>query len=369
MVLYTIADIIRAHALTREQLNQTFFDYVLLGKGTVTAAAKSTHVPVAVLEELRKAYTYWMPMDHRHTFVLHLSNHLSFMLFAFAGIFPPHDWPKKISFHGLIISGGAKMSKSKGNVITILHIKEHYGADVFRFYMTSATSLEGTFDWRESEAENARKTIERLFNEMQEAVTFRKKGSVRPLFVSKFHSLLKSARERIESMKLREYNSAVVFEMLRIVKDAKLTLGKEELYAFYDLIIEDWIKLVSPVCPHLAEELWARARKEGFVSVAPWPAHDEERIDLKLEAFEQAVEKTVSDVLNVLRIVREKSKKEPKQVYLYIMPFEVAYFDAGALGKRVGIPVSIFAVNDPKKIDPENKSGKAKPGKPGIYVA
>ena len=369
MVLYTIFDIIRKHQLSREQLNHAFFDYVLLGKGSLAAVAKSTGVKTLVLEELRAAYTYWMPMDQRHTFVLHLSNHLSFMLFAFAGLFPPHDWPKKISFHGLIISGGAKMSKSKGNVITLLNIKENYGADVFRFYMTSATSLAGTFDWRTSEAENARSTIKRLFNELQEAVEKRNKGVVRPLYVSRFHSLLKNARQRIEAMKLREYNSAVVFDMLRMVKEAKLVMGTSELCAFYDMIIEDWIKLIAPTCPHLAEELWSQAGKKGFVSVAPWPAHDEERIEEKLEEAEKIKEKTLEDIQNILRIVRERGGKEPKQIYLYVMPFELAQFDAAVLSKRVGMPLEVFAVNDPKKVDPEGKALKAKPGKPGIYVA
>ena len=368
MTLYTISDIIRKHKLLREQLNSAFFDYVFLGKNSVVVAGKKTGVKPEILDELRTDYLYWMPLDHRHTFVLHLSNHLSFMIFAFAGLFPPCDWPKKISFHGLIISGGAKMSKSKGNVITILHIKENYGADVFRFYMTSATSLEGTFDWRENEAENARNTIARLYAEMRDAVSQRKKGMVRPLFVSKFHSLLKNSRARMEAMKLREYNNSVVFDMLHMVKDAKLVMKDEELEAFYDFIIEDWIKLVAPTCPHLAEELWSLAGKQGLVSLAPWPAHDDVRIDSALEEAEKSFEKIIDDITNVLKIVKEKQRKEANKIYLYVLPQDKETYDSELLTKRIGREVVVFVVNDPKKIDPENKAGKAKLGKPGIYV-
>ncbi len=368
MTLYTLVDLLRKHKLRREQLNHAFFEYVLLGNGTESGVAKATGTKPEILEELRETYRYWMPLDHRHTFVLHLSNHLSFMLFAFAGLLPPQDWPKKISFHGLIISGGVKMSKSKGNIITLLDIKKKYGADVFRFYMTSSTSLEGTFDWRFSEAENARSAIQKLFQEMQNAVHQRKKGMVRPLYVSKFHSLLKHARQCIEAMKLREYNSAVVFDMLRMTKDAKLAMAENELKAFYDLIIEDWIKLVAPVCPHLAEEFWEQAGKKGFVSIAPWPSHDEERINPELEKAEKALEKTIEDIITILKLVKEKRGKEGKNVYLYALPQEKEQYDALSLSKRIGKKVSVFAVNEPEKIDPENKSAKAKPGKPGIYV-
>jgi leucyl-tRNA synthetase len=369
MVLYPIIDIIKKHRLSRKQLNRAFFDYVLLGRGSVANAEKQSGVKSAVLTEMRAAYLYWMPIDQRHTFVLHLPNHLSFMLFAFAGLLPPRDWPKKISFHGLIVSGGSKMSKSKGNVVTILRINEQYGADVFRFYLTSVTNLEGTFDWRESEARAAQATIQKLFSELSEAISKRAKGTVRPLYVSMFHSLLKRARAQIEAMKLREYNNTVVFDMLRFVKEAKHTLPDKELRALYDMIAGDWIKLIAPVCPHLAEELWHNLGNNGFVSIAPWPGHDEERINLELEAERQILEKTIDDIKNVLRLVQEKKGKKSENVYLYVLPSEKEKYDAASLSKRLGKAVTVFAVDNPEKHDPENKSAKAKPGKPGIYVA
>jgi len=368
MTLYTIQNIIRKNKLKRENLTGEFFDYVYLGEGDLNGVSKKTKVEEGVLKELRESFEYWMPMEHRHTFVLHLSNHLSFMIFAHAGLFPEKYWPKKITFHGLVISGGEKMSKSKGNIITLLDIKKNYGADVFRFYMTSSTNVDGVFDWREQEAKTAKLTIERLFDVMSEAVKNGKKGKVKAKYVSKFNKLIKNASEKINQMRYREYNGFVVHEMLNMVKEAKLELDKKEIGAFNNLIIEDWIKLVSPICPHIAEELWAKLGKKGFVSLSGWPKADESVIDEKLEEAEKTIERTVSDIFNVLRLVREKSKKETEKVYLYVLPNELKNYDENFLSRKTGKKVKVFAVNDKKKYDPEGKATKTKPGKPGIFV-
>ncbi|MEI6731249.1 MAG: leucine--tRNA ligase [archaeon] len=368
MTLYTINHIIRENNLKRNNLTHEFFDYVYLGKGEINDVARNTKVKESVLKQCRESYEYWMPMDHRHTFVLHLSNHLSFMIFAFAGIFPEKYWPKKITLHGLIVSEGTKMSKSKGNVITLLNVNKNYGADVFRFYLTQSTSVESIFDWRENEAGNARQSIERVYNQMIEAANKRKKGKINPLYESKFNRIVKEATEKIGQMKLREYNSLVVFDMIRMVKEAKLAMNEGELAAFYDMITDKWVRLISPVCPHIAEEVWSNLGNKGFVSLESWPEAETGKINDKLEEADRNVEKTIGDITNVLKIIKEKQGKDGEKVYLYVMPFELQNYNAEALAKRIGKEIKVFAVNDKNKYDPEGKSGKAKPGKPGIFI-
>jgi len=368
MTLYTINHLIRKNKLLRENLSSEFFDFVYLGKGKIEEVSKKTGVKKEVLKELRDSFEYWMPNDHRHTFILHLSNHLSFMIFAFAGLFPEKYWPKKISFHGLIVSEGQKMSKSKGNVITLLHVTENYGADVFRFYLTQSTNIQGTFDWRESEAQNAKKAIEKLYSDISEAIEKSKKGDVKPLYAHKFNKIIKEATLKIDEMKLREYNNLVVYDMFNIVREAKVSLNEKELAAFYDYIAEKWIKLLAPVIPHITEELWHNLGNKTFLSLEKWPVADESKINEKLEQAEKNVDKTVSDILNVLNIIKEKTGKEGSKIYLYVIPNELASYNEEAIAKRTGKEIKVFAVNDKKKYDPEQKSSKAKPGKPGIFV-
>ena len=66
--------------------------------------------------------------------------------------------------------------------------------------------------------------------------------------------------------------------------------------------------------------------------------------------------------------MKEKQGKEGGNVYLYVLPQEKEGYDAMVLTRRIGKEVQVFAVNDKAKYDPQGKAGKAKPGKPGIYV-
>ncbi len=368
MTLYTINHLIRKNNLKEENLTSEFFDFVMLGKGELKKVSSSTKIKEPIIKEIRESFEYWMPQNHRHTFSLHLSNHLSFMIFAFAGIFPEKYWPEKITFHGLVLSEGTKMSKSKGNTITLLKVKEKYGADVLRFYMTSSSNIEGVFDWRETEAENSKATLEKLYNEISDAIKKKKKGNVRELYISKFEKIKKTAFEKINEMKLREYSTSAIFDMLRVLKNAKLVMEEKELSAFYALIVEDWIKMISPVAPHIAEELWEKSGKKNFVSLESFPKADESKINDELEKIEETTDKTVSDILNILKIIKEKQGEDAEKIYLYVLPNELQNYNSKELSVRTNKKVEIFSVNDKKKYDPQGKSSKAKFGKPAIYV-
>ena len=130
------------------------------------------------------------------------------------------------------------------------------------------------------------------------------------------------------------------------------------------------MKLMHPFCPHITEELWHELGNKSFISLEKWPKADESKIDLEFEKQEKQSELVVDDIRNIFRILKEKQNKEPKKVYLYMLPKELGvYKDAkGSIEKSLNVPVEIFAVNDPKKYDPQNKAGKAKPGKPAIYI-
>lgn len=131
---------------------------------------------------------------------------------------------------------------------------------------------------------------------------------------------------------------------------------------------ETFLKLLSPFCPHICEELWEKIGNKGFISVEKWPVADESKINVKLEEAEKSVEKTVEDILNILRIVKEKQGKEVEKVYIYVIPNETENYNSEFLNKRINKKVSVFAVNSKEKYDPKGLASKAKPGRPAIYV-
>ena len=107
----------------------------------------------------------------------------------------------------------------------------------------------------------------------------------------------------------------------------------------------------------------------SFISLEKWPVADEKKIDESLEKQEQAVDKLVSDINHVVGLVRGKGNKVSK-VFVYVLPNEkVSYVDNLELvKKKTGLGVEFYTVNDKNKHDPENKSKKVKPGRPGIYL-
>ncbi len=317
MSFYTIKNLINRHKIKPEQLIPEFFDYVYLGKGDVRKLSRKTKIPAGVLREMRESFDYWYPNDHRHTYVAHLSNHLSFFIFAHAGIFPEKYWPRKISFHGFVQSEGQKMSKSKGNVITLLDVKNRYGADTFRAYISTATTLDGTFDWKREEAESMQRNLSNLYELLTEIIKRKKKGDIGMLgraFMSKFERSLKEAGKALDEMRLRDYGNIVIHSIPSWIKKLRRRAKEDEVRAVYYMIAEKYVKMLNPVVPHLSEEMWEALGKNGFVSLSEWPKYDREMINEKYEAGGELLDRTAEDIRHVLKLV----KFSPKKIRIFV---------------------------------------------------
>jgi leucyl-tRNA synthetase len=249
---------------------------------------------------------------------------------------------------------GFVMSKSRGNIVDPMEMTSKYGADTLRLFLMSAASPDKDMIWSNDAIDGSFRFVKKVINYFKKV----KIGKSNDKIESRINKTIKLVSEDIPSYK---YNFAVI--KIRELFDA---IQQENEISKKDLI--SFIKLFSLFCPHIAEELWEDLGNKGFVSIAKWPSYDEKKIDEKLEETEKNVEKTVSDINNVLKIIKEKQGKDGEKVYLYVIPNELGNYDSGIMKKRIGKEVIIFAVNDKKKYDPESKAGKAKPGKPGIYI-
>jgi len=245
------------------------------------------------------------------------------------------------------------MSKSAGNVIDPMEISKKYSADALRIYLISVASPDSDFNW----SEKGMKAMFKLTKKIFETIKSIKPSKSTKRFQSKLHRSIKEITTDITNFK---YNLAVI--KLRNIIDI---LIEEETASKQDL--ENLIKLINPFCPHLSEELWELIGNKPFISLESWPIYSEKLIDENLEKQEQTISNTLSDINNILSIMKEKNK-EIKNICVYVMPNELSIFNQEQLSKKIGISTKIFAVNDKNKHDPENKSKKAKPGKPGIYI-
>jgi len=187
-----------------------------------------------------------------------------------------------------------------------------------------------------------------------ENVKFVKKVSAK--LEHKTNLTVKDVTDYIENV---QYNLAVISirDLLKTFEDEGC--DKESF--------ETFLKLLSPFCPYISEELWENLGNKSFISVAEWPKADEGKINEKFELAEKAVEQLSKDLVNLLNLVKQKGTVV-KKAFVYALPQEKELYNAEILEKKAGVPVKVYAVNDKDKHDPQQKSGKAKPGKPGIYL-
>jgi len=307
----------------------------------------------------KKKVNYWCPVDFYIGGAEHACMHLIYARFYTKFLrdigLLKFDEPAVKLFNQGMIHGedGNKMSKSLGNTVDPLDTISKNSADALRMYLVSVASPDSDFNWSGKGPKSTFKFLNKIVNYFEGLKIGKSSASIE----SKLNKAIKLISEDIENLK---YNLAVI-------KLRQLFEALEEQREVSKKVLGSFLKLLSIFCPHISEELWEKIGGKGFISLASWPIADESKIDNKIEKAEQAVDKTVSDIMNILKIVSEKGEKCEK-VYVYVMPFEKEYFNEDKISERVGKEVHIYSVQDKDKYDPKNISKKSKPGKPGIYV-
>ncbi|HEY8996052.1 MAG TPA: leucine--tRNA ligase [Lacunisphaera sp.] len=186
------------------------------------------------------------------------------------GIVPQAEPFKKLFHQGIILGeDGVKMSKSRGNVVNPDDIIREYGADTLRLYLMFLGPLEAMKPWNPKGIEGVHRFLKKVWRECLDA-----EGAVNPRVVATasltaeteklLHETIKKVGDDYDALR---FNTAI--SQLMILVNA---LQKEP--ALPKQVILDVLRLLAPLAPHLAEELWARLGAPGSVMAAGWPAFD-----------------------------------------------------------------------------------------------
>ncbi len=248
---------------------------------------------------------------------------------------------------------GNKMSKSLGNTVDPLDTINENSADALRMFEVSVASPDSDFNWSDKGVKNIQKFLNKIINYFENIKLGKSSASIE----SKVNKAILKITEDIENLK---YNLAVIK-----IRQLFEFISEQEEISKKD--IESFLKLLCVFCPHISEELWEKIGNKEFISLSKWPVADESKINEKLERAEKVVDNTVSDIMNILKIIRERGEKAEK-VYVYVMPFEFEFFDEKKISSRVGKEVKVYSVQDKDKYDSKGISKKSKPGKPAIFV-
>ncbi|MCS7121437.1 MAG: leucine--tRNA ligase [Archaeoglobaceae archaeon] len=306
MVYYILAKFINEGKLKAENMVKEFFDYVILGIGDLDEVSKVSKLSKELIEQIRKEFLYWYPVDLRSSGKDLVANHLLFFLFHHVAIFPKELWPKAIAVNGYVSLEGQKMSKSKGPLLTIKKALSTYGADVSRLYILLAAEYDSDADWRSKDLENLASSLKRFYSLFLE--NLKKEEEITMLdrwLISKFNRIVKETNEAMEKLQTRRAVNLAFFEVMNLVKHYIKRGGKN-----LSLILDDWIKLLTPFIPHICEELW-HTKHNSFVSLERYPEFDEKKIDLEAEMVEDYVMRLVEDIKEVM-----KFNPEAKEVYI-----------------------------------------------------
>lgn len=305
----------------------------------------------------RKSVSYWMPVDQYVGGIEHAATHLLYARF-FTKFFRDLGWivfdePFMNLFNqGVVHKGGKRMSKSQGNAITAEEISERYGIDAARLFLLFVASPEKDMEWDDHGIEGASRLVAKFIDLFSKVG-----GTSNPLLDHKLNTALRAVEQSYEKF---EFNKGIIAFM-------DLVQFVSQMEKVPRAVLETMLLMISPVMPHLAEEFWHALGRASFIVQETWPHPDESKIDARLEEREALMDKTVQDVLNIIKLLKDK-KQNVARVYLYTIPPEVKNYDSSVLERRLGVPVAVFAVNDSKKYDPQSKAGKAKPGRPAVYV-
>jgi leucyl-tRNA synthetase len=168
--------------------------------------------------------------------------------------------------HGLIIAEGAKMSKSKGNVVIPDPIIEEFGADTFRTYLMFLGPYEDGGDYQPQGIQGPFGFLHRLWD----TATSAESGEPDPDVERKVHQTIKQVTEQIPAL---GYNTSIaaLMECLNTIRaDGRVAKRAE---------IEPLVPMIAPFAPHLAEEIWQRyGNDESIFDGANWPVCDEAKV-------------------------------------------------------------------------------------------
>ncbi|MDN7144298.1 leucine--tRNA ligase [Liquorilactobacillus mali] len=236
----------------------------------------------------------WMPVDLYVGGAEHAVLHLLYARFWHKFLYDIGVVPTKEPFHKLVNQGmilgdnHEKMSKSKGNVVNPDDIVDKYGADTLRLYEMFMGPLDASIAWSTDGLNGANKFINRIWrliidenDHLRDRVTTLNDGKLDFIY----NQTVKKVTEDYAAL---HFNTAIS-QLMVFVNEA---YKAEALPLEY---IEGFVKMISPIIPHVAEELWTKLGHVGSITYEKWPTFDEDKL----------VEDTVEVVLQVNGKVRQ----------------------------------------------------------------
>ncbi|GIN11796.1 leucine--tRNA ligase [Shouchella clausii] len=218
----------------------------------------------------------WLPVDTYIGGAEHAVLHLLYARFWHKflydiGVVPTKEPFQKVFNQGMILGeNNEKMSKSKGNVVNPDEIIASHGADTLRLYEMFMGPLDASVAWSTNGLDGSRRFLERVWRLIVNEETGKLNSNVKDVegneaFVRTYHQTVKKVTEDFAELR---FNTGISQLMVFVNEGNKQKVLPKAL-------IEGFVKLLSPVAPHIAEELWEKLGHTDTITYEAWPTYDE----------------------------------------------------------------------------------------------
>ncbi|WGT40028.1 leucine--tRNA ligase [Lysinibacillus sp. 1 U-2021] len=255
----------------------------------------------------------WLPVDIYIGGAEHAVLHLLYARFWHKvlydlGVVHTKEPFQKLFNQGMILGeGNEKMSKSKGNVVNPDEIITSHGADTLRLYEMFMGPLEASVAWSTNGLDGARRFLDRIWrlfvSEEDGAISAKIQVSNDQSLEKSYHQTVKKVTEDYEGIR---FNTAIS-QMMVFINDCYKADVIPTTYA------EGFVKMLAPIAPHIAEELWQLLGHDSTLSYEQWPTYDEAKlVDDEVEIAVQVAGKVRAKIV----VAKDASKEDIEKVAL-----------------------------------------------------
>ena len=318
---YLISGHVNEGTIRADQLTEAFFDYVVLGIGKSSDVSKTTKIPAAILDIIKQDIAYWYPLDINLGGKEHQTVHFPVFIMNHVGILSPSQWPRGIFVNWWVTGAGGKISKSKGGAQPIPGAIAAFGVDAMRLYYAHIGSPDTDVVWDEAVVANYRNTLNHALSLAQELVSLSSKapGPIDRWLLSRIHSAIEPLTASFDSFNLREAATTIYYSLLEDVRWYHRRGGS--CHHTIQQAMQIIALLMTPVTPHIGEEIYTLCGGKGLASIASWPTAHQSCINPMLESTEQSISIAIADFRNVIKLSKLSS---PRQATL-ILPAQWTY--------------------------------------------
>ena len=282
---------------------------------------------------------HWLPVDLYIGGVEHAVLHLLYSRFWHKvlydiGVVPTKEPFQKLYNQGMILGeGNEKMSKSKGNVVNPDDIVKSHGADTLRLYEMFMGPLDAAIAWSENGLDGSRRFLDRIWRLLvteENQITDKVVDEQTPELDKVYNQTVKKVTEDFDTL---NFNTAIS-QMMVFINDC---YKQDKLSKAY---VEGFVKMLSPIAPHISEELWAKLGHDDTIAYEEWPTFDpsllvDNEVEIVIQVNGKLKEKT--------KVSKDLSKEEMEHFALEIDKVKQA-IEGKTVRKVIAVPQKLVNI-------------------------